>query len=41
MDIVAKDDALILDFSSVTTPGAGGRVTGLEAVMQVCEVEGV
>ena len=35
VDIIAKEDALIFDFSSVTSLGAGGKVTGLEAVMQV------
>jgi hypothetical protein len=35
VDIVASEDALILDFQSVTSTGPGGKVTGLEAVMQV------
>ena len=35
VDIVANEEALIFDFQTVTTPGPGGKVTGLEAVMQV------
>ena len=35
VDIVATEEALIFDFQTVTTPGPGGKVTGLEAVMQV------
>lgn len=38
VDILAKEDALIFDFSSVTSLGAGGKVSGLEAVMQVLHV---
>lgn len=38
VDILAKEDALIFDFSSVTSVGAGGKVSGLEAVMQVLHV---
>ena len=38
VDILAKEDALIFDFSSVTSLGSGGKVTGLEAVMQVLHV---
>ena len=37
VDIVATEEALIFDFQTVTTPGPGGKVTGLEAVMQVRE----
>lgn len=35
VDIIANEEALIFDFQSVTTPGPGGKITGLEAVMQV------
>ena len=35
VDILATEEALIFDFQTVTTPGPGGKVTGLEAVMQV------
>jgi hypothetical protein len=35
VDIIANEEALIFDFQTVTTPGPGGKVTGLEAVMQV------
>ena len=35
MEVTSTEDAIIFDFSSVTTPGPGGEVTGLEAVMQV------
>jgi len=38
VDILAADDALIFDFQTVTTPGPGGKVTGLEAVMQVAHI---
>jgi hypothetical protein len=38
VDIVAREDALVFDFSSVTTVGAGGCVTGLEAVLQVVHI---
>ena len=41
VDIVATEESLILDFQSVTTPGPGGKVTGLEAVMQVRGTEGI
>lgn len=41
VDIIANEEALIFDFQTVTTPGPGGKVTGLEAVMQVTkETEG-
>ena len=35
VDILATEEALSFDFQTVTTPGPGGKVTGLEAVMQV------
>ena len=38
VDIVTQDDALIFDFQAVTTPGPGGKVTGLEACMQVAHI---
>ena len=38
VDIAAKEDALIFDFQSVTTLGPGGKVTGLEAIMQVVHI---
>jgi predicted Zn-dependent peptidase len=38
VDIQATEESLIFDFQSVTTPGPGGMVTGLEAVMQVAHV---
>ena len=38
VDIQATEEALIFDLQSVTTPGPGGMVTGLEAVMQVVHV---
>ena len=38
VDIVATEEALIFDFRSATTPGPGGEVTGLEAVMQVLHI---
>jgi predicted Zn-dependent peptidase len=38
VDIVASEDALIFDFQTVTTPGPGGKVTGLEACMQVLHI---
>lgn len=38
VDIVATEDALIFDFQTVTTPGPGGKVTGLEACMQVIHI---
>ena len=38
VDIVALEEALIFDFQTVTTPGPGGKVTGLEAVMQVLHI---
>lgn len=38
VDILAREDALVFDFSSVTSVGAGGKVTGLEAVMQVIHI---
>ena len=38
MDILAKEDSLTIDFASVTSVGAGGRVSGLEAVMQVSNI---
>eukprot|EP01038_Epipyxis_sp_PR26KG_P008162 gene8162-11046_t len=38
VDIQATEEALIFDFSTVTTPGPGGKVTGLEAVMQVLHI---
>ena len=40
VDIVANEEALIFDFQTVTTPGPGGKVTGLEAVMQVRKERG-
>lgn len=38
VDIVASEECLIFDFMSVTTPGPGGQVTGIEAVMQVAHI---
>jgi hypothetical protein len=38
VDIVAGEECLIFDFMSVTTPGPGGQVTGIEAVMQVAHI---
>lgn len=38
VDIITTDEALIFDFQTVTTPGPGGKVTGLEAVMQVAHI---
>ena len=38
VDILAKEDSLTIDFASVTSVGAGGRVSGLEAVMQASNV---
>lgn len=38
VDILAADDVLIFDFQTVTTTGPGGKVTGLEAVMQVAHI---
>jgi hypothetical protein len=38
VDIIANEEALIFDFQTVTTPGPGGEVTGLEAVMQVLHI---
>ena len=35
VDIVASEESIIFDFQSVTSLGPGGKVTGLEAVMQV------
>jgi predicted Zn-dependent peptidase len=38
VDIIADEDALIFDFQSVTSTRPGGKVTGLEAVMQVMHI---
>ena len=38
VDIIAGEECLIFDFMSVTTPGPGGQVTGIEAVMQVAHI---
>jgi predicted Zn-dependent peptidase len=38
VDIIAAEDALIFDFQSVTSTRPGGKVTGLEAVMQVVHI---
>lgn len=38
VDVIATEEALILDFQSVTTLGPGGKVTGIEAVMQVAHI---
>lgn len=38
VDIVATEEAVIFDFNSVTTPGPGGKVTGIEAVLQVVHI---
>jgi len=38
VDIVAGEESLVFDFMSVTTPGPGGQVTGIEAVMQVAHI---
>ena len=38
VDIIAAEDALIFDFQTVTTPGPGGEVTGLEACLQVMHI---
>ena len=38
VDILATEEALIFDFQTVTTTGPGGKVTGLEAVMQVLHI---
>ena len=38
VDIVTSEDALVFDFQTVTTPGPGGQVTGLEACLQVAHI---
>lgn len=38
VEIMATDEALIFDFQTVTTPGPGGKVTGLEASLQVAHI---
>lgn len=38
VEIVPLEDAIVIDFSSVTTLGLGGKVTGLEAIMQVAHI---
>ena len=38
VEILSTDDALIFDFQSVTSPGPGGVVTGIEACMQVAHI---
>jgi len=38
VDILATEEALILDFQTVTTPGPGDVVTGVEATLQVAHI---
>ena len=38
VDISSNEESLIFDFQTVTTPGPGGKVTGLEACMQVAHI---
>ena len=38
VDIVTSEDALVFDFQTTVTPGPGGKVTGLEACMQVAHI---
>lgn len=38
VDIVTSEDSLVFDFQTVTTPGPGGKVTGLEACLQVVHI---
>lgn len=38
VEILATDEALIFDFQTMTTPGPAGKITGLEAAMQVAHI---
>ena len=38
VDILAQEDSIVFDFQTVTSLGPGGKVSGLEAVMQVAHI---
>eukprot|EP01039_Chlorochromonas_danica_P002675 gene2675-2920_t len=38
VEITANEESIIFDFQTVTTPGPGGKVTGIEASMQVAHI---
>jgi predicted Zn-dependent peptidase len=38
VDIIAQEDSIVFDFQTVTSMGPGGKVSGLEAVMQVAHI---
>ncbi len=38
VEIIATEAALIFDFQTVTKQGPSGKLTGLEASLQVCDI---